>query len=34
MFMAFHASAPHKRVLIAAAFSLLLLGIGVGLSFG
>lgn len=34
MFMAFHASAQHKRVLVAAALSLILLGIGIGLTFG
>lgn len=33
MFMAFHSSTGRKRVLISAALSLLLLGIGVGLSF-
>ena len=33
MFMAFHASGAHKRILIAAACSLILLGIGVGLGF-
>jgi hypothetical protein len=33
MFMAFHASARRKPILIAAVVSLLLLGIGVGLSF-
>jgi hypothetical protein len=33
MFMAFHSSPRHKPVLIAAALSLLLLGIGVWLSF-
>jgi hypothetical protein len=34
MFMAFHSSPRHKPVLIAAALSLLLLGIGIALSFG
>jgi hypothetical protein len=34
MFMTFHSSPRHKPVLIAAAFSLLLLGIGLWLSFG
>jgi hypothetical protein len=34
MFMAFHSSPRRKPVLIAAASSLLLLGIGVWLSFG
>jgi len=33
MFMAFHSTAQRKPILIAAALSLLLLGIGVGLSF-
>jgi len=34
MFMAFHATAQHKRALTAAALLLILLGLGVGLSFG
>jgi len=34
MFMAFHASAQRKPILIAAAVSLILLGIGTGLSLG
>ena len=34
MFMAFHSSPGHKPILIAAALSLLLLGIGIALSFG
>ena len=34
MFMAFHSSPRRKPALIAAALSLLLLGVGVGLSFG
>jgi hypothetical protein len=34
MFMAFHSTAQRKPILIAAALSLLLLGIGLGLSFG
>ena len=34
MFMAFHSTARRKPFLIAAAASLLLLGIGVGLAFG
>jgi hypothetical protein len=34
MFMAFHSSAGHKPFLMAAALSLLLLGIGVALNFG
>ena len=34
MFMAFHSTAQRKPMLIAAALSLILLGIGVGLSFG
>lgn len=34
MFMAFHSTAQRKPLLIAAALSLLLLGIGLGLSFG
>jgi hypothetical protein len=33
MFMAFHSAAQRKPILIAAALSLLLLGIGGGLSF-
>jgi hypothetical protein len=34
MFMAFHSTARSKPFLIAAAASLLLLGIGVGIAFG
>jgi hypothetical protein len=34
MFMAFHSTAQCKPIRIAAALSLLLLGIGLGLSFG
>ena len=34
MFMAFHSAGQRKPMLIAAALSLILLGIGVGLSFG
>jgi hypothetical protein len=34
MFMAFHSTPARKPVLIAAAISLLLLGIGVGVAFG
>ena len=34
MFMAFHSNPRRKPVLIAAALSLLVLGIGVALSFG
>jgi hypothetical protein len=34
MFMAFHSSPSRKPALIAAALSLLLLGIGIWLSFG
>ena len=34
MFMAFHLSPTRKPVLIAAALSLLLLGVGIALSFG
>ncbi len=34
MFMAFHSTARRRPFLIAAAVSLLLLGIGVGLAFG
>jgi hypothetical protein len=34
MFMAFHTTPRHKPVLIAAAVSLVLLGIGVGLAVG
>jgi hypothetical protein len=34
MFMAFHSSPRHKPILIAAALSLLLLGIGIAMSFG
>lgn len=34
MFMAFHSSPRHKPMLVAAALSLLLLGIGIALSFG
>ena len=34
MFMAFHSSPRRKPVLIAAALSLLLLGVGIALSFG
>jgi hypothetical protein len=34
MFMAFHSSPLHKPILIAAALSLLLLGIGIAMSFG
>lgn len=33
MFMAFHSSPERKPILIAAAVSLILLGIGLGLSF-
>jgi hypothetical protein len=33
MFMAFHSTAARKPILIAAAISLILLGIGVGLTF-
>ena len=33
MFMAFHSSPERKPILIAVAFSLILLGIGLGLSF-
>jgi len=33
MFMAFHSNGRRKPILVAAALSLLLLGIGVGLSF-
>jgi uncharacterized protein involved in exopolysaccharide biosynthesis len=34
MFMAFHSSPRRKPVLIAAALSLLLLGVGIALSLG
>jgi hypothetical protein len=34
MFMAFHSTADRKPVLIAVLLSLLVLGIGIGLSFG
>ena len=34
MFMAFHSTGDRKPILIAALLSLLLLGIGIGLSFG
>jgi hypothetical protein len=34
MFMAFHSSPRHRPILIAAALSLLLLGIGIAMSFG
>jgi hypothetical protein len=34
MFMAFHSSPRHKPILISAALSLLLLGIGIAMSFG
>jgi hypothetical protein len=34
MFMALHASKPHKRILIAATISLLLIGIGLGVAAG
>jgi hypothetical protein len=34
MFMAFHASPERKPVWVAAALSLLLLGLGIALSFG
>jgi hypothetical protein len=33
MFMAFHSTASRKPILIAAALMLILLGIGLGLSF-
>jgi hypothetical protein len=34
MFMAFHSTGNRKPILIAVLLSLLLLGIGIGLSFG
>lgn len=34
MFMAFHATAARKPILIAASISLVMLGLGLALSFG
>jgi hypothetical protein len=33
MFMAFHSNSTRKPILVAAALSLILLGVGLGLSF-